>query len=207
MTLETLNFWKAKAITYPIIALSFLMLGCQSFKTTSELQSNFNEQELKDFQTIRSFFIKNMMELNDENFNNEFRFKIKDLEASGFSSVVPKKIEKLFTSISESTFNEIWEIKTQKRSNTQYGSYKYLAPKKNGKYQKFLSAITPHNSMVRLYYDDLLKTENFSHLSMSKYINHNSLDFDLDNTNVQLLFAIHYITFYHDNNITSNLLN
>tara|TARA_R110002049_G_scaffold18244_2_gene69994 strand:- start:2921 stop:3544 length:624 start_codon:yes stop_codon:yes gene_type:complete len=207
MTLETLNFWKASAFKYPIIALSILMLGCQSYKTTSELQSVFNKKELDDLETLRSFFIKDIMNLNDDNFHFKFRNEMQKLEAGGFATVEPKKIDKLFSSFSESTFNEIWETKTHSPTKRNKTSYEYLVPKEQGKYLQFLAKNTKYNSRISEYYNKIIKSGNFSHFSMLNYLTDNTLDFDLNNTNIQIVLAIHYISICHDNNITSNLMN
>ncbi|MFK7832493.1 MAG: hypothetical protein AB8B52_04380 [Winogradskyella sp.] len=207
MTLETLNFWKPRRFAYSIFILSFLMLGCKSQKTTFELQSVFNQEELKDLETMRTFFIEDILDLNDENFYKEFRQRIVKLEAEGFKSVVPKKIDRLLNSISKSTFNEIWEIKTQKRSRTGNETYTYFAPRLNSKYQEFLSQTTKHNSMVMKYYNNMIQTEAFSHGSMLDYISDNNLDFDLKNTNVQIVMAIHYISICYDNNNINQFIN
>ncbi|RED42971.1 hypothetical protein DFQ10_107158 [Winogradskyella eximia] len=207
MTLETLNFWKISTVKNLFILCTFLLLGCKSYKTTTELESTFSKQEIKDIQTIRTFFIKDILSLNDENFNTEFRHRIVNLEAEGFKSVKPKKIDKLFSSVSKSTFDEIWETKTQKRSRNSDDTYQYYAPKINGKYKEFLSLTTKHNSMVNKYYNNILRTEDFSHSSMLNYIADNTLDFDLNNTNVQIVMAIHYISICNENNITNQLIN
>lgn len=181
-------------------------MGCKSYKSTTALESVFSKKELKDLQTIRSFFIEEIMKLTDENFHKDFRFKISQLEASGFKSVKPKKLNKLFKSISETTFNEVWETKTQKRSRYSDETYEYFVPKLGCKYQEFLNYVTTHNAMLGHYYDNIRKSGDFSHASMLDYISDNSLDFDLNNTNVQIVMAIDYISICYDNNITNQLI-
>ncbi|WP_299100772.1 hypothetical protein [uncultured Winogradskyella sp.] len=184
-----------------------LLIGCKSYKTTTELQTTFAKEELKDLETIRSFFVKDIMGLKDDNFHFQFRNKVQKLESTGFSSVEPKKIENLFKSVSESTIDEIWETKTHSKSNRNNTEYKYLVPKEGGKYIEFLAKNTKHNLRIKDYYNKVVKSGNFSHFSILSYMEDNKLDFDLANTNIQIVLAIHYITLCHDNNITSNLMN
>lgn len=205
MTLETLNFWKPTVLRYTFVMLLFSILsGCKSHKSTIELDSVFNSKELKDIETLRLFFIEDIVNLDEEEFHLKFRDKMQKLEASGFATIKPKKIEKLFKSISESTFNEIWKTKIAEQRNR---SYEYLAPNENGKYLKFLSKNTIHNSRIEAYYNKVKASGKFSHFSMLGYMADNTLDFDLKNPNIQIVMAIHYISICHDNNITSNLNN
>ncbi|MEH1007006.1 MULTISPECIES: hypothetical protein [unclassified Winogradskyella] len=207
MIIETVNFWKRNTIKISFIALSFsVLLGCKTYQPTKELQAVFNLQELKDLETIRTFFIKDIMDLKEEDFHLTFRSKIERLEASGFATISPKKIKQLFNSISKSTFDEIWEIKKQKRSRNNEGSYEYFVPKRNSKYYDFLNRVTEHNSMVKQYYDTTIKAGDFNHSSMLKYTSDNTLDFDLKNTNVQIVMAIHYISICYENNIANQLI-
>ncbi|WP_418636538.1 hypothetical protein [Winogradskyella sp.] len=207
MIIETVNFWKINTIKISFIALSFsVLLGCKTYQPTKELQAVFNLQELKDLETIRTFFIKDIMDLKEEDFHLTFRSKIERLEASGFATISPKKIKQLFNSISKSTFDEIWEIKKQKRSRNNEGSYEYFVPKRNSKYYDFLNRVTKHNSMVKQYYDTTIKAGDFNHSSMLKYTSDNTLDFDLKNTNVQIVMAIHYISICYENNIANQLI-
>ncbi|NRD19769.1 hypothetical protein HNV08_06885 [Winogradskyella eckloniae] len=205
-TKTPLSFCKMATVKPLIIVFTIsLFIGCKSYKTTTELQTTFVKEELKDLETIRTFFVKDIMGLKDENFHFEFRNKIQKLEASGFANVKLDKINNLFKSVSESTIDEIWETKSHSNSMRNSISYKYLVPNEQGKYLQFLEKNTKHNSRINEYYDKVLKSGNFSHLSMLGYMNDNNLDFDLTNTNIQIVLAIHYITLCHDNNITSNI--
>ncbi|WP_340155132.1 hypothetical protein [uncultured Winogradskyella sp.] len=200
-----LSFCKIGTVKPLITALAFSMLmGCSSYKTTNELQSVFVSDELKDLETIRSFFVEDIMQLNDDNFHFKFRSEMQKLEANGFASVEPKKIDNLFNSVTEETFNEIWQPKTHKPSRRSSVAYEYLVPNESGKYIEFLAKNTQNNSKIKEYYDKVRKSGNFSHLSMLNYLNDDTLDFDLTNTNIQIVLAIHYISICHDNNITSN---
>jgi len=207
MIIETVNFWKRNTIKISFIALLFsVLLGCKTYQPTKELQAVFNLQELKDLETIRTFFIKDIMDLKEEDFHLTFRSKIERLEASGFATISPKKIKQLFNSISKSAFDEIWEIKKQKRSRNNEDSYEYFVPKRNSKYYDFLNRVTEHNFMVKQYYDTTIKAGDFNHSSMLKYTSDNTLDFDLKNTNVQIVMAIHYISICYENNIANQLI-
>jgi hypothetical protein len=205
-TKTSLGFCKIGTVKPLIVALALSMLmGCKSsYKTTNELQSVFVSDELKDLETIRSFFIEDIMHLNDDNFHFKFRNEMQKLEANGFASVEPKKIDHLFNTVTEETFNQIWEPKTHRPSSRSAVAYEYLVPNESGKYLEFLAKTTPNNSRIKDYYNKVLKSGNFSHFSMLTYLNDNSLDFDLTNTNIQIVLAIHYISICHDNNITSN---
>lgn len=203
MKIEFSNFWKPTKIKLLFISLSFLVcLGCKTQHSTVELESVFVQKELKDIESIRQFFVKDIMHLNDENFHNEFRNKIYKLEANGLEEVNPKKLNQLFNSISESTFSKIWEVKTITKRSDQI-NYSYLVPNPTGQYLEFLKKNTKHNSQIATYYDEILKAGKFSHMAMLNYLSDDSLDFDLHNKNIQTVLAIHYISILHDNNITS----
>lgn len=203
MKLKITDTNKVKTIINLFIVFSFLLIGCKSAKTTTELESTFNKQELKDLQTIRAFFIEDILELNDENFYQEFKDKIQELEAGEFATVSSKEIKKLLGSISKSTFNEIWGFKTEVRNENSLGTYKYLVPKEQGKYMAFLAKNTNHNYGVRDYYNSIIDSGNFSHLAMLDYVKGNTLEFDLQNPNIQIVLAVHYVSVCRDNNFTN----
>ncbi|WP_299107326.1 hypothetical protein [uncultured Winogradskyella sp.] len=182
------------------IICTFFILGCKPIKTTPKLKFVFNEQELEELQILRNFFLNDILELNEENFCYDFKERILELDASGYASIKREQVNELLNSISKATFNQVWDFKSETRIRNSLGIYEYLVPKKGSKYFRFLERNTKFNSQIKNYYNETMSSGDFSHSAMLNYINSDTLDFDLNNSDILMVLAVHFISICRDNN-------
>ena len=105
-----------------------------------------------------------------------------------------EKQKELYNSISKSTFEEIWVFGKATYPETGF-ELKSVGSKYNGKYQKYLSELGKKNNEIKDYADRLIGAGDFESMGLlQQRIYQKPTEFDLDNLNVQLLIAIHYLT-------------
>ena len=168
--------------------------SCEKSYSDSELKANFTTEQIADLKEIREFFKK---EICNSNFKTCFKKTNHDsLQAKGVG--IWKKIDfneqkKLYKSISESTFNEIWMF----CETTYFPSKikaKSLCAVATGKYQKYLADIGKTNPNIAKYAEKIEASGNFSGLNLQYHeILNNKSSFDLNDPNIQLILAIHYL--------------
>ena len=185
---------------------ALLVSGCKSVETSPKLRHSFDRQGIEELQTLRNFFVYDLLELNDKDFYFGFKSKILKLDSTAYNTVKREQITEVLNSISRATYNEIWHFKTEKRIQNSLGTYDYLAPKKGSKFLRFLEKNTAYNSKMREYYDETIRTGDFSHKVMLEYVNGNTIDFDLHDIDIQTILAIHFISLArYKNDQTSSL--
>lgn len=183
-----------------LIFCCFLILGCKTIETTPKLKFVFNEQEQEELQILRDFFLNDILELSKEDFCYDFKLRILELDSSGYASIKREQVNELLNSISKATFNQIWDFKNEIRVRNSLGTYEYLVPKKQSKYLRFLERNTKFNFQINNYYNETISSGDFSHSAMLNYINSDTLDFDLQNPDILMVFAVHFISICRDNN-------
>ncbi|MUU78260.1 hypothetical protein [Winogradskyella endarachnes] len=189
-----------------LIICTFLFLGCKSIESTPKLKFVFNEQEQEDLQVLKDFFLDDILELNEKNFHYEFKSRILKLDSIGYTTIKRDLVNERLNSISPATFNQIWDYKSEARIRNSLGIYEYLAPKKGGKYLRFLEKNTKFNSQINKYYNETTHSGDFSHTAMLNYINSETIEFDLHNPDILMVFAIHFISICRDNNLGTTSL-
>jgi hypothetical protein len=105
-----------------------------------------------------------------------------------------KRQKELYESISQSTFNEIWDFQkiTYPESEKELKS---IASKYNGGYQKYLSELGEKNNEIKKYVEQLISAGDFESMGLlQQNIFKNPNKFDLNDSNIQLLISIHYLT-------------
>jgi hypothetical protein len=184
------------------IICTFFILGCKpvKVKSTPKHKFVFNEQEQKEVQILKDFFLNDILKISEEDFCYDFKLRILELDSIGYTSVKREQVNELLSSISKATYNQIWDFKSETRIRNSLGIYEYLVPKKGSKYLRFLERNTKFNSQVKNYYNETMSTGDFSHSAMLNYINSKTLDFDLHNPDILTVFAIHFISIARDNN-------
>jgi hypothetical protein len=188
---------KLISIIFGVLILQ-LNFSCRSQYSLTELKDNFNEEQRQDLQKISDFF-KNEMCLNME---SDFRTCYERtpheyLEAAGnnfWTNIDFEKQKELYGQISKSTFNEIWMF-----CETIYfpGEVKAnsLCAVATGKYQRFLKDLGERNPGIAKYAERIKASGDFSGLNFNfREIFNDKKSFDLDDPNIQLIIAIHYLS-------------
>jgi len=178
-----------------ILQLNF---SCKSEHSTTELKNNFTPEQITDLYKIIDFFKSQICENNNSDFKTCFSEILPDLLEYGWQPILDnvdfEKQKELYNSISKSTFEEIWVFGKATYPETGF-ELKSVGSKYNGKYQKYLSELGKKNNEIKDYADRLIGAGDFESMGLlQQRIYQKPTEFDLDNLNVQLLIAIHYLT-------------
>ena len=188
---------------FTILQLNF---SCKTQYSATELNNNFTTEQKADLKKITDFF-KNQMCLNmDSDFKTCYeRIPLEYLEAIGngfWTNIDFEKQKKLYDQISKSTFNEIWMF----CESTFYPSEtkaKSLCANATGKYQKFLADLGKTNPRIAKYAERIQASGDFNGLDIQYWeVLKNKKYFDLNDPNIQLILAIHYLSL--NDNATRN---
>ena len=172
--------------------------SCKSEHSSTELKNNFTTEQISDLYKIIDFFKSQICENSNSDFKTCFSEILPDLLEYGWQPILDnvdfEKQKALYSSISQSTFDEIWEFGKATYPETGL-ELKSVGSKYNGEYQKFLTELGKNNNEIKNYADRLIGAGNFESMGLlQQRIFKNPTEFDLDNPNVQLLIAVHYLS-------------
>jgi len=183
-----------------IIGIGFLLLfiSCNTKYSLTELNKNFSTEQITDLNKITKFFKSQVCSDNKSNFKKCFeKIPFDKLQAEGkgvWSYINFKEQRNLYTQISKSTFNEIWMF----GKVTYYPSKitgKSICSVYNGKYQKYLIDLGKKNPFIAKYAKRLIASGDFNSFDLQYWdILKNENYFDLNDPNIQLILAIHYLS-------------
>jgi hypothetical protein len=181
-----------------IICVLILNYSCSTNFSTPELRNNFSKEQIADLNKITEFFKNQICENRKADFKTCFSKILPELMEYGWQPILDnvdfEKQRELYNSISQSTFDEIWEF--GKATNLETGwEFKSIGSKYNGNYQNFLAELGKNNSEIKDYADRVIGMGDFESMGLlQRRIYRNPMDYDLDNPNIQLLIAIHYLS-------------
>ena len=183
-----------------IIGVTILQvnLSCKAQYSTTELKNNFSTEQISDLNKITDFFKNQICDNKNSVFKTCFSKILPELLENGWQPILEEvdfeQQKELYNSISKSIFNEIWEFGKATYPDTGL-ELKSLGSKYNGKYQKYLTELRKNNTEIKKYADRLIAAGDFESISLlQQRIYKNPKEFDLDNPNVQLLIAVHYLS-------------
>jgi len=181
-----------------VIILSQFNFSCKSQYSVNELNKSFSNEEIADLNKIVDFFKNEMCLYTNSDFKNCYkRIPHEYLEATGnpfWININFEKQRKLYNQISKSTFNKIWMF-CKTRNYTNGLESKSICAISNGEYYNYLKNIGNKNPRIAKYAEQINASGDF--LSMNfHYWNILKLKkyFDLNDPNIQLILAIHYLS-------------
>nr|WP_321244090.1 hypothetical protein [uncultured Psychroserpens sp.] len=176
-------------------------LSCKNHETSTELEKHFTDTQIKDLNNINDFFISDFLKSDKTNYKEAFIKFIDSLKWKGqFSKndeLLFKKQLTLYSSISQSTFDEIWEVKTVQVE--QFKGEKYITSKYQGKFMSFLNDVKSENTFLEQSYDNLEKIGSYQASFIDGYFYYNRDSFDYNNFHNQITLSIVYMTALDDN--------
>ena len=181
-----------------ILAFSIfpLLNSCGIKYSTTELESNFTDKEIDDLRNITDFFIQSVC--GNKDFENCYKKTNHDslmMQGTGFWEKIDfAEQKKLYEKISKTTFDKIWMY----CESTYYPSKtksQVICAVALGKYQNYLADLGKVNPRIAKYADRIQASGAFSgfDIQYQEILKPNS-DFDLNDPNIQLILAIHYLT-------------
>ena len=113
-----------------IFILFITLVSCSNSKENNKLQEVFTESEIQDLKKITSFFESQICLNSNSNFKSCFEELLPELINEGWTPILERvdfeKQIKMYHSLNESTFNEIWQFD---KSSDLKGNYsKNISP-------------------------------------------------------------------------------
>lgn len=175
-----------------------LNFSCKSQYSATELNKNFTAEQIADLNKITQFFKTEMCLHMDSDFKTCYeRTPHEYLEATGngfWTNIDFEKQKELYGQISKSTFDEIWMF----CKSTEYKSgkeTKSLCANAIGKYYEYLVDLGKQNPRIAKYAERINASGDYSGLDIQYWnILKDKKHFDLNNPNIQLILAIHYLS-------------
>ncbi|QDH80686.1 hypothetical protein FKX85_17220 [Echinicola soli] len=189
---------KTKLLIFGILILQ-LNFSCKTQYSTTELNENFTSEQIADLKKITDFFQEQMCLKMESDFKTCYeRTPHEYLEATGngfWTNINFEEQKKLYEQISKSTFDEIWDFCETTYFHPNETKVKEICAVYNGKYQKFLSDLGNSNPAIAEYLKKIQASGDYSYSNI-RYWNvlNDKKHFDLNDPNIQLILAIHYLS-------------
>ncbi|PWJ38663.1 hypothetical protein, partial [Sediminitomix flava] len=189
-----------KKLILILIQVLFLCIlnACEMKHTEKELESNFTIEQIADLRKITEFFKNSICDDTGLDFKVCFNEKnYGSLLVNAFellSRIDFDEQQKLYKQISSTTFDEIWMF----CEATRYPSkrkFQDICSVYDGKYQKYLIDLGKKNIRIAKYADKIQASGGFNvfDIGLNEIFKENSY-FDLDDPNIQLILAIHFLS-------------
>ena len=162
------------------------------------MEANFTKDEINDLKEITDFFIKSVCADVNSDFEKCFKQTNHDSLIMNGTGIWAKinfdKQKELYNKISKSTFDKIWMY----CESTYYPSEtksKDICAVAMGKYQNYLAELGKTNPGIAKYADRIQASGAFNGFDIQYHeiLKMNS-DFDLNDPNIKLILAIHYLS-------------
>ena len=171
--------------------------SCSERFATTEMENNFTSEQIEDLKKIRDFFENQICDDSKSDFSDCFRKIPHDsLYAYGipfWKQIDFEKQKGLYDNISKSTFKEIWDF--GKTTNLKNGLVYKSVCSSNGNYQNYLTELGEKNPKIEKYAEKLLWAGDWSSGNIHYQVFNDEKNFDLNNSDIQLILSIHYLTF------------
>ncbi len=186
-----------------VFSVCFLFITCSVNKKEAIsygeiVKRVFNKDEIKDLQLMHKFFDTKICKDKSDNIilcYKQFFHKMKKAGSSGDIKIDIsfKDQKKMYERISDSTFNEIWNLGYSWNSKLPSDTLKYIDFNIEGKYSKFLSSLRKENRVIEKYYDSYLSIGGMSPGMFGSLIMEGEL-YNVNNPDIRLFIAIHFLT-------------
>ncbi|WP_378172105.1 hypothetical protein [Aquimarina sp. SS2-1] len=188
-----------KNITILVCGILLALISCKSEIRTPELEKHFSSNQISDVNKITEFFTEQICKNNKKSdFKSCFEKMLPELVQNGWKPIREivdfEKQKEMYNSISNETFNEIWNY--HKRQNlTKEVEYNSIGINTSGKYINYLKEIGSKNNYVAKYVEEISASGDVpSRASVQNHIFENPNDLNLMDPNIQVLIAINYLT-------------
>lgn len=182
-----------------LLLIFFLSLGWTSCKTQYskiELRANFTSREIADLNKITSFFKEEVC--GNMDFDTCFRkINIDSLVAEGenvWNRISFEKQVEFYSEISTSVFDEIWMF-CESTYHPSGIKAKEICSAVDGKYLQYLKDLGRNNPRIAEYAKRIRASGDFNVFDVYfKDLLQDNEYFNLNDSNIQLILAVHYLT-------------
>ncbi|MGX1927769.1 hypothetical protein [Flagellimonas sp. 2504JD4-2] len=187
---------------FPLLYFMFLIFGtCFGQNSKVDLKTYFSESEIKDLNLITDFFQTEFCGTKDwTKFGScitKALPKLNDWEYKYLGEKISwRKQKRLYSKISDSTFNKIWTISnsTFLVSKPKY-EYKSIVFSYNPIVIGFIKELGKSNKFLEYYAEKLEAIGGFTNINLiTESLAEHPQEWDLKDRNIQIFLAIHYLT-------------
>lgn len=191
-----------------LFLINFSAKSQERLNDNSTIKTVFNEIEIQDLETILIFFDNKICEtenIDKSNILDCYLSFFERMAKSENAGIIEFRIpfneqENIYKSINQTTFDEIWTFgKNWKRETNQ--AFKYLTYNLKGKYAKYLEKLGIENRIIKTYIESLYAAGDISP-SIFANVLMGYKNYDITNSQIRLMIAIHYLTLNDQNNRT-----
>ena len=203
-----------KNILY-ILILCSLFFSCKNSKTLTDVlnKSEFTNSEKQDIVKMVEFFESKIVS-SEANFKQDYEAFVKSVYQNGYEVILSKidinEQRKLTKGISNSTFNEIWEI-SKSRAYMSYSEVKFEEPiayeslsiNTQGKYVRLLQKISKSNKKIEHYTNAMLNSGDFPLFTYTfnlVFDSYGNASGDISNGEFRIIFALELLTINENTN-------
>ncbi|MGB6267546.1 MAG: hypothetical protein WBF67_00925 [Olleya sp.] len=193
---------KIKTTYYLVFSVILFNLSCKKEETSLVLKNHFNNEQIQDFKKINTFFISEALNNDKSNFKEEIIILEKNIYSSGIEILINKidfqKQKDLYTSISKSSFNEIWDFcklwKEKKRLESD--TLKSICPKQepNTNFKNYLRELGKNNPFAKQCFESIEASGDYSHMHFISSLLQNIDNIDFNKFDNQFIIAVYFLS-------------
>ncbi len=182
-----------------IFGLTHCAIGQNRLADNKTIKKTFSETEIQDLQLIFNFFNEsiclNLEPLALTSCYKDFFKKMENWEQTGnFElNISFNKQLKMYSQISESTFQEIWTFGKSIYRESPQDTFRTVSINLNGKYLIFLKKTGRKDEVINQYYESIFAAGDLTpSLITGLLVNHRY--YNIEDIRIKLIVAIHYLT-------------
>ena len=190
---------------FAVLFISLIVLACNGnidLNQSEKIKVTFSSTEIDNLTAIHTFFTREIMQLTEnENPTSAYSTFLEDMEAASTLGTYPytiqtSKIDSLFDQLDSNFVSAIWTKESYSSEDNSFSENLELKPQ--SKYIEYLGLIGAENATVKNYHDNIIRSGHLNATAVAIFI-YEWQSFDVTNSDIQLMIAIHYITVQYYN--------
>ena len=172
-----------KAVIYTLLLASFLpIISCQKkIRTTAELNKIFTQKEISDINLLVDYFEEELLQFNSniDSAYVDFFTKEEDI-ANGKVKFHYEKLTKVFNTIDQNTFDEIWQFNPGTYASHPNNTVKFINIAYEKKFHQYIGELGKKNNTYKYLWERINASGSFPNFFTLQL-----LVFEVDTTSFQ----------------------
>lgn len=186
------------------LIFSIFLVSCTSNRSTIELENHFSNRQIKDLNKLTSFFTKEYLKSNPENFETSFKDMFKLVYLNGIDTLINQidyqKQKQLYQNIPK-TFKDIWMVHFVSKDNP----YELMAPRIPSSFYAYFQDLSLNNKFAKVLFPRFELSGDFYDFYFANYVAKNFEAINYQDFNNQVIISLYYISLVDDNLRDENL--
>lgn len=185
---------------FAVFFISLILFACNGnidLNQSEKIKATFSSTEIDDLTAIHTFFTREIIQLTEnQNPTSAYSTFLEDMEATSTLGTYPytiqtTKIDSLVHQLDSNFVSTIWTKVSYSSEDGSPTENLDLLPQ--SKYIEYLGLIGTENATVKNYHDNIISSGHLNATAVATFI-YEWKSFDVTNSDIQLMIAIHYIT-------------